>query len=464
MGLSAAFLQGLNPGNVIDIGNQQAQQQAQQLAAAQQQSLYPAQQAMANIGVQNATDELANKRRMMAVSMLNGIGNEPDPAKQQQLYSTLKPMAERYDPTLKLPDDYDPSLSRALMGSQIPAEKQAQMQNDLEKAQILSGAKGKHMWVNPMDGQPYIVDAMSGEISKPGSSPGAASPVQSQQPAFGFNLSGFNPMTMKQQASVDSKRMEAFQNNKEKAQNALDILDAMEPNLKNFGTGSGGDIRMAGDKLGAMLPSSLGGNYFTPSADAANNIDKDANDLVTQLTGFQYVPGQRAGVAGLKNLQASKPGITNQPDTNANIISELRGRLNGYLTSEELAQAYKEASPLHVIDSNAGKLDDALKTVYPITTVDKDTGRIDYHPESVDRIRAAMPDAIANPQKYFQAAQQAKQPQSSADTTPGTSQLNARDIASALMQAKQAIAKGKDPAAVRARLQEHGIDPSQAGL
>lgn len=76
-------------------------------------------QQLANMKLKEAAAEQENKRRSLAISMLNGIANEPDQMKQAELYTRLKPMAERYDPTLKLPDQYDPSLTRALSASQL---------------------------------------------------------------------------------------------------------------------------------------------------------------------------------------------------------------------------------------------------------------------------------------------------------------------------------------------------------
>lgn len=66
-----------------------------------------------------AQQEAAGARRAMAVSLLGGIANEQDPAKQAELYATIRPMVERYDSTLKLPDAYDPSLAKALMWGQM---------------------------------------------------------------------------------------------------------------------------------------------------------------------------------------------------------------------------------------------------------------------------------------------------------------------------------------------------------
>jgi hypothetical protein len=85
------------------------------------------------LGLQSAQEEMATKRRAMAVSMLNGIAEEADPAKQAALYATLKPMAERYDTTLKLPDQFDPLLTRALSASLAPP---VQAMTPYQQAQI----------------------------------------------------------------------------------------------------------------------------------------------------------------------------------------------------------------------------------------------------------------------------------------------------------------------------------------
>lgn len=99
----------------------------EQAAVAQQQAMYPLQQQAVQLANQSAQDEIAGKRRSLAISMIAPIQNEADPEKQAQLYATLRGMAERYDPTLKLPDAYDPMLGRALTASQIPAASQADL-------------------------------------------------------------------------------------------------------------------------------------------------------------------------------------------------------------------------------------------------------------------------------------------------------------------------------------------------
>src|SRR5262245_2837795 len=99
----SSLLAGIVPNDIGDYAAQAAKTR-------QEQALYPYQLQQAQLTTQGAQQELAGKRRAMAISMLPGILNEPDPAKQAALYGTIKPMVEGYDPTLKLPDQWDPSL------------------------------------------------------------------------------------------------------------------------------------------------------------------------------------------------------------------------------------------------------------------------------------------------------------------------------------------------------------------
>lgn len=138
---------------------------AQELGAAQIQNQ--------QIQAQSAQDEMASKRRTMAVSLLNGIANEPDPAKQAALYATLKPMAERYDTTLKLPDAFDPSLTTALMSSQVSPEKQFEAKLALQKYQLQQDATPVAVF-DPTTGQQTFVprsEVMTGGYQPPGAAP-----------------------------------------------------------------------------------------------------------------------------------------------------------------------------------------------------------------------------------------------------------------------------------------------------
>jgi hypothetical protein len=121
MPLSQALLSSLAPRSIIDHEAEATDTRLRQQAS--------------SLNIQSAQDEAAGKRRAMAVSMLNGLQQETDPEKQAALYSTLKPMAERYDPTLKLPDAYDPSLSKALTASQM-SPSQPQTMTPYQEAQI----------------------------------------------------------------------------------------------------------------------------------------------------------------------------------------------------------------------------------------------------------------------------------------------------------------------------------------
>lgn len=102
----------------------QGQQLQQQLQANQAQN-----QA---IQAQSAQQELASKKRGMSLSILNGLSTL-DPSKAQDLYPTFKGMAERIDPTMQLPDDYDPTMLKALMPSQIPITSMPEYQMNTAK-------------------------------------------------------------------------------------------------------------------------------------------------------------------------------------------------------------------------------------------------------------------------------------------------------------------------------------------
>lgn len=153
MPLNAGLLAAAVPNTAIDYQNEAAKQQlAQQLGAAQIQ----AHQAQA----QAAQDEMQSKRRGMAISMLNGIAQEQDPAKQASLYATLKPMAERYDPSLKLPDAYDPVLGKALFASQISPDKRLELQIK-GQGDLPSGYR-----FNPQTGQAELIPGVDPSFGK----------------------------------------------------------------------------------------------------------------------------------------------------------------------------------------------------------------------------------------------------------------------------------------------------------
>jgi hypothetical protein len=123
MAFAPYILQGLAPNSATDYANQAADAQAKQTGQ--------------NIANQAAQANLAANKRAMAVSILNGIQNEPDQAKQAALYSRLAPMAVQIDPTLQLPEQYDPELHKALYASQIAPKEQASI--NLEQQKIDQG-------------------------------------------------------------------------------------------------------------------------------------------------------------------------------------------------------------------------------------------------------------------------------------------------------------------------------------
>lgn len=255
---------------------------------------------------------------------------------------------------------------------------------------------------------------------------------------FGFDTSNIPPKVFNSMATEDSKRRQADINNLPVAANTLRILDQMEPNLKNFPTGKG-------------FPSATlaTGKFFgTDTGTAGANIEKGSNDLATELSKFQYVPGMRGSVLGLQTILASKPGIQQPNQTNENIINGLRAKVTDYQLTGELAQQYRQSSPLKITDQNTYKLDDALKTIYPIEEIDKKTGVAKFNKDNAQKIRDAIPDAISNPQKYFEKAKSIK----GSDNTE-----NIPDESTAIQHAKDAIASGAPRDAVIQRLKSMNI-------
>lgn len=252
--------------------------------------------------------------------------------------------------------------------------------------------------------------------------------AQAKANGYGFPVQQIPPTVFHAMSQEDSKRKQLENANFPVANNVNRILDQLEPNLSNFQTGSmaPGVRAIAGKFLG------------TDSGTAAANIEKGTNDLATELNKFQYMPGQRGSVLGLQTILASKPGIQQPQQTNMNIVNGLRAKVNDYTLSGELNEQYREASPYKITDSNTQELDRALKTIYPLETINPKTGSVAYNKDNEQKIRAAIPDAISNPSKYFALAKQgaaqkaqqdaptqnAPQPQSTDgwNTTPGGTQ------------------------------------------
>lgn len=243
----------------------------------------------------------------------------------------------------------------------------------------------------------------------------------SNQSSFGFDTSNIPPKVFSSMAAEDSKRRQADISNLPITGNVNRILDQLEPNLEKFP--SGGSFK--GNELWVAKNLHPSGDFSTSGA----NIDKGTNDLATELNKFQYIPGMRGSVLGLQTILASKPGVEQPPQTNKNIISSLRAKVNDYALTGELAQQYREASPLKITDQNTYKLDDALKSIYPLETVDKKTGNVTYNADNVDKIRQAIPDAIANPKKYFALARKVSVAPSGAPTAAAAAHPTEQKIA-----------------------------------
>lgn len=223
-------------------------------------------------------------------------------------------------------------------------------------------------------------------------------PTAPRQRTFGFNLSGTPPAVWKGMVDNDKKQILAAQIGAPTANNVLRILDQLEPNLKNFNSGFAGDARLMGDKALSLVS---GGSINNADAVAGNNIEKGTNDLATELSKFQPVPGMRSSVALLDTILKSKPGVSQLPEVNANIMAGLRAKVTDYQLSTELAQKYREASPLKVTDANTEMLDQALKTIFPTETVDQKTGASTFNKDNVMKIRQFIPQAIANPKPFI---------------------------------------------------------------
>jgi hypothetical protein len=263
------------------------------------------------------------------------------------------------------------------------------------------------------------VDPDSGDITV-GS--GAVQPMAASQ-KFGFDIPPTNKMVQNKLAAEDSKQRQNYMQNYPLAHNILNSLNEMEPSLDKFPTGGGEYLGWTSE-----LENSIA-SAFNPKgemAKAGGNIDKGTNALATDLSKFQYVPGMRGSVLGLKTILGSKPGLSQPPDVNHSMVNDIRGRVTDYLLTQELAQKYRQLSPNQVTDQNTYTLDDALKSVYPLTTTDPKTGQTTFHAENVPLIRQAMDDALANPQKYIKAAESGKQifGQPSAQKQPGNAAVS----------------------------------------
>lgn len=284
----------------------------------------------------------------------------------------------------------------------------------LKQKSLLKDAMGNPIgWADPTTGDITPIKGLPTPGSNPTVDPTTGDLV-SQNGGFGFKVAPVSPVAYKALVAEDSKRRQADNATSKIGDNILGILDELEPNLnsKDFPTGTmAPNTRASWDKF-----------WGNSGAEPANNIEKGTNALATEVNKFQYVPGARGSVLGLKTILASKPGIEQQPGTNQNIMAGLRSRVYDSKLSSELAETYREASPYKITDHNTDSLDQALKTIYPLQTIDSKTGKVAFNAQNVQNIRDAIPDAIANPSKYLsQARSMATQSQSSAAPSAASS-------------------------------------------
>lgn len=228
-------------------------------------------------------------------------------------------------------------------------------------------------------------------------------PNAPQRTAFGFPIQNMTPAAYKQAVATDAKLKAVEDANYAIGNNANNYLDIIEQNLNNPAYTTGEFAGAARGTVGKWLGNETGNVY--------SNIDTNANNLVNELNKLQYVPGQRASVLGLKTQLAGKPSVDQPEVTNVGNVNSARAKIMDFQLSSELNDAYRQANPLGITDANSQKLDQALKTIYPVEQV-KD-GKAIFNKDNIQKIRDAIPEAIANPQKYFEMATQIQKEQPS---------------------------------------------------
>lgn len=377
-----------------DVMGNAAKQQAidssrQQMQQSQQLQPYKMQEAQQTLD-SNKLTQLKQKNDLVG-QLLSGVND-------QASYDSAKQQAAQYGlPIDHLPPQYDPGIVKNLQMRAMGMDKYLTLQLQQQGAQETQ----RHNLATENNNRMKI----TGGMGMTNVDPETGDVTNVQSPGFGFQAQAYPPVVFKNMANEDSKRRVAGEANRPIANNVLNILDTLEPNLDKFTTGAGGDIRLNAEKAAKYLS---GGTMYDQTATAGNDIEKSTNDLANELGKFQHMPGNRGSVLGLQTILASKPGVTQDPQTNRNIIAGLRAKATDALLSDELQQQYRQASPYKITDSNVDKLDDALKDIYPLYTVDKKTNQVSFNADNADKIRDSMSDAIANPQKYMQMAKQAK--------------------------------------------------------
>lgn len=142
----------------------------------------------------NAQQDLMQKRRSMALSMLNGVQDE-------DTYSKLAPLIQRYDPTLKLPEQYDPAMVNAVRMGNVPTVSLPEYQMMTQQAAMLQALRDRLVGgQNPIPQQNSIAQPI------PNNS-------QAIQPNAQSALStGIDPSTMSLMAAVNPAMATAMTN------------------------------------------------------------------------------------------------------------------------------------------------------------------------------------------------------------------------------------------------------------
>lgn len=129
-----------------------------------------------------AANDVTDKQRAMQLSMLSGVLNEPDPEKQREMISNVVPIANKLNPSYQLDPNIDVPTIRALVQSQVPIEKQAEMQQQLLTGMGTPPQGGTGIFPNQTNPTPYGVQpgaapggapAPGGDATTPGTAPAA---------------------------------------------------------------------------------------------------------------------------------------------------------------------------------------------------------------------------------------------------------------------------------------------------
>lgn len=412
-----------SPPNALMQANEIANQQAQNNMRT----------AQAAGGVQ----DLQDKQRSMQLSMLSGILNEPDPEKQRDLIGKLVPLANKMNPSYQIDSTVGVPEIRALVQSQVSPTEQATLANSLQRAQMVNGLKAEVMSKDAM-GNPVITNKMTGEVRYPnaqesayyeasGQLPGGQesgqpapqstgifpnmaqskqpppmmqNPVQQPPSDFGFTPQTINPKEYQSNLGVTKNWQQTDEANRPVIESINQEIANMRPNIDVVHGGS------LWDRAGL----SVGGVLGTGERPAADQLDAQGNNLALLASQLGSSKGGRGSVLQLKTLLASKPNSANYQENNTELANELQQRVGTLQNESALFNAYINANGNtgHTLDNNAYKLADALDKQFPLITKDPQTGKNIYNEDNANAWREAIPDAIANPNKYLSAKNEAQ--------------------------------------------------------